>query len=233
MKVSRVFTLIPVGLVALAVARPVGAQNKSSGAIAGKVSFKGTAPRRKPIAMTGDCETHAGKLDEAVVVGGKGGLAGVHVRVQSGTAGTHAAPTTPVMIDQKECMYTPRVIGAMVGQEVWISNADPTLHNVHAYAGKKTLFNRPQPSGTKPIKHKKLGKAGDVFTLKCDVHKWMAAFVPITDHPFFAVTGDDGTFEISGLAKGTEITLEAWHPTLGLQTRTVKAGDRKITFEFR
>jgi hypothetical protein len=103
---------------------------------------------------------------------------------------------------------------------------------VHAYAGKKTLFNRPQPSGAKPIKHTKIGKAGEVFTLKCDVHPWMIAFVPITDHPFFQITGADGAFELTGLSTGKEYTVEAWHPVLGLLTKTAKVGDRALVFEF-
>jgi plastocyanin len=193
----------------LASPRPVIAQAKDSGVIAGKIVFKGKPPAQSPLAMTGDCTNQAGARDQSVVVGDGGLLAGVHVRIKSGTAGAHAVPASPVTIEQKGCVYTPRVIGGMEGQEVWITNGDPTMHNVHAYAGKKTLFNRPQPSGAKPIKHTKIGKAGEVFTLKCDVHPWMIAFVPITDHPFFQITGADGAFEL-----------------------TAKVGDRALVFEF-
>ena len=55
-----------------------------------------------------------------------------------------------------------------------------------------------------------------MFKVKCDVHPWMGAFVHVLDHPFFSVTGDDGTFTISGLPPGN-YTVTAWHETLGEQ----------------
>src|SRR5690606_24399358 len=52
---------------------------------------------------------------------------------------------------------------------------------------------------------------------KCDVHSWMAAWVGVTTHPFFAVTGEDGSFRIAGLPPGT-YTIEAWHERFGTKT---------------
>ena len=45
----------------------------------------------------------------------------------------------------------------------------------------------------------------------------MNAYANVVPHPFFAVTGADGSFEIKGLPPGT-YTVEAWHETLGVQT---------------
>ena len=69
---------------------------------------------------------------------------------------------------------------------------------------------------------------------KCDVHGWMRAYVGVLDHPFFAVTGPDGTFSLKGLPPGT-YTVEAWHETLGTQTQTVTIGDmesKDVAFAF-
>jgi hypothetical protein len=61
---------------------------------------------------------------------------------------------------------------------------------------------------------------------KCDVHPWMSSWAGVVAHPFFAVSGADGSFEIQGLPAGT-YTLEAWHETLGTQTQKVTVDAKK------
>lgn len=202
--------------------------------ISGTVVLTGKPPRRDKIAMTSaaGCPQDPAQLDETVIVGKNGALRDVHVRIKSGTAGKHTAPKAAVTIDQKGCMYRPRVTGAMAGQIVQVNNSDPLLHNVHTFRGARSDVNRAQPKGAKPIEFKKLGDAGSVFELKCDVHRWMVSYVPITDHPFFAVTGDDGAFAIQNVPRGKSFTLEAWHPKYGLKSQTVKSGAAKVVFEF-
>src|SRR4030095_16369004 len=70
---------------------------------------------------------------------------------------------------------------------------------------------------------------------KCDVHKWMNAFVGVLDHPFYAVTTGNGHFELKGLPPGT-YTVEAWHEKLGTQTQMVTVGEKQtsnISFTFK
>ena len=62
------------------------------------------------------------------------------------------------------------------------------------------------------------------FIIKCDVHPWMQAFVAVSPHPFFAVTGDDGSFSIANLPAGT-YEIEAWHERLAAQTTTITVAD--------
>jgi plastocyanin len=190
------------------------------GAISGTVKYLGKPPVRSPIDRSSDAACTGEALSEEVVVAG-GKLADVHVRIQSGTVpGKHDAPKAPIVIEQTGCAYRPRVVGAMVGQGLVIKNGDPTMHNVHAYAGEETAFNRSQPKRSKPIEHPDLGKAGQVFTLKCDVHAWMRAFLPVSDHPYFAVTPADGSFSLTRVPPGT-YTLEAYHPKLGIKKKQV------------
>jgi hypothetical protein len=70
------------------------------------------------------------------------------------------------------------------------------------------------------------------FKVKCDVHPWMGAFIGVFDHPYFAVTGDDGSYVISGLEPGDYI-IEAWHEKLGSQTANVTVGDSAANFTFK
>ena len=52
----------------------------------------------------------------------------------------------------------------------------------------------------------------------------MRAWVAVVPHPFFAVTGEDGRYEIRGLPAGT-YTVEAWHERLPAQTFAVTVAD--------
>lgn len=197
------------------------ADNK--GSIKGTVLFEGEAPdREKLVRDTDPVCAKVDKLSEDVVVT-KGKLKDVLVRVKNGTAGKHAAPATPAAIDQKDCMYSPRVLGVVAGQKLGVRNSDGTFHNVHGTVDGKLLWNKPHPKGEPAITLDSTPKAGDVIDVVCDVHPWMHAYAVVMDHPYFAVTGEDGSFEIKGLAPGS-YTLEAWHPTLGLKTMNVKIG---------
>jgi plastocyanin len=196
------------------------------------VIFEGEPPERKPIVRDSDpvC-AKIPKLSEEVVVD-HGKLKDVLVRIKNGTMGEHKPPAEPIVIDQKECMYTPRVVGMMSGQRVAVRNSDPTNHNVGGLSGTKMLFNKAQP----PNAHDLLvdGPKDGVLELQCSSHDWMHAWLPVMDHPFFAVTAADGSFEIKNLPQGT-YTLEAWHPKLGLKTLTVvigKAGRANVTARF-
>jgi uncharacterized protein (DUF2141 family) len=59
-----------------------------------------------------------------------------------------------------------------------------------------------------------------MIPVTCEVHGWMQAYIGVIDHPYFAVTGDDGSFTLQGLPPGT-YTLEAWHEKLGTKTMQV------------
>jgi len=141
------------------------------------------------------------------------------------------APKEKAVFDQEGCVYIPYVLGVQVGQEVVIQNSDNTLHNVHTLSTKNSSFNAGQP-----IKGHKLSKKFDkaeTFKVKCDVHSWMGAYIGVFSHPFFAVTGDDGSFTLKGLPAGN-YTIEAWHEKYGTQTMkvTVGASDKK-SVEFK
>ena len=220
------------GAIALALPGPAQSQ-KASGSISGVIEFKGKAPVRKTVNSSSDafCATKK-QLDDTVIVN-KGKLQDVHVRIKNGTMGKHKAPSTPVVVSQEGCVYQPHVVGAMVGQPVAIKNKDKTMHNVHAYIGKETWFNRSQPKGAPDIVETDTGEAGEVFELKCNVHSWMHSYLPITDHPFFDVSDKDGSFEIKKLPAGT-YTLEAWHPKYGLKSSkvVVSSGAAKASFHY-
>jgi hypothetical protein len=126
-------------------------------------------------------------------------------------------------MDQNGCRYRPRVLVVQAGQTVEIRNSDATLHHVHTYKGTATLFNLAHIQGTAPYK-KKFPTVGDVVKFKCDVHPWMTGWVVVTDNPYFAVSGDDGSFTIKDVPAG-KYTVEVWHEKLGTQTKDVTVTD--------
>jgi hypothetical protein len=197
-----------------------------AGSVKGTVLYEGEPPTQETLKRDSDPKCSKGKADEAVVVT-KGKLRDVVVRVKNGTAGKHTAPAATVFLDQKDCMYTPRVVGMVAGQNLLVRNSDNTFHNVWGQVANKDLFNKPQGPKAADLKlDPSAAKPGDVVELKCGVHGWMHAYIAVQDHPFFAVTTSDGKFEIKGLAQG-KYTLEAWHPTLGTKTMQIEIGKKK------
>jgi plastocyanin len=173
-------------------------------------------------------------LNEMLVLGSGNTMGNILVYVSKGLpAGkTYPAPSTPVTLDQNGCMYVPHVQGIMVGQTYHILNSDGILHNIHSLPKINSQFNKPMPPTMKETSTK-FDKPEDVFMIKCDVHPWMQAWMGVFTHPFFATTGKDGKFTISGLDPGT-YTITAWHERLGTQTTTVTvAANATATANFK
>jgi plastocyanin len=226
---------------AIVPAGPPAAPDEVNGAtLTGTVSFAGLKPASKPIDMSANpqCErTHKDHplVAEDVVVNPNGTLRNVFVWVKTGIAPKNwAVPAIPVTIDQKYCMYQPHVIGAMVGQNVQISNTDPVNHNIHPVPQINDEWNDTQSPGEAP-KLRSFSKQEVAIPVKCNVHPWMRAYIGVVSHPFFAVTGEDGSFTIKGLAPGT-YTIQTWHEKFGTQEQQVTVGSKEsktIDFSYK
>jgi plastocyanin len=200
----------------------------TAGSIGGRVSFAGPAPLRATLKVDADpaCVTHAGPnpQSDATLVGADGSLQNAFVWIKEGLdpAYSFAVPAEPVLLDQKGCVYTPRVIGIRTGQALEVVNNDATLHNVHALPRINQEFNFGQPIQGR--RDRKTFTAPEVMVrFMCNVHNWMAAYVGVVAHPFHAVTDASGAFELKGVPPGT-YTVEAWHEKLGTRTASVTVG---------
>ena len=210
----------------------------TAGSVSGRVTFEGPAPENPSARLDSDpacAREHPNglKLDTILVV--NGGLENVFVYVKDGLGSYYFdTPTTPVVLDQKGCDYTPHVFGVRAGQPIEIVNSDATLHNVNAAAKVNRGFNLGQP--IQGMKNAKVFTAPEVMVrIKCDVHSWMNAYAGVLTHPYFAVTANGGAFELKGLPPGT-YTIEAWHEKLGTQTQSVTLGGKEtknISFTFK
>jgi len=201
------------------------------GTIKGHVHLTGKLPGNPIIRMGMDpmcAQMNAGKrvIQEYVAAAIDGSLGNVFVRLQGNLPQT-PAPTQPVVIDQRACVYTPRVIGVRVGQTVQIKNSDSFMHNVHGYSGKNNSFNEGQSHAGMVYEFKP--KTEEVMLhLQCDIHKWMTAYVGIVTNPYFAVTNTSGNFEIDKVPAGT-YTVQAWQEKYGFVTKSIVVKPGTIT----
>jgi plastocyanin len=223
-------------------ATPAGARvdANTAGSVKGMVMLDGAAPMNAAIKMQADpvCvkEVKGTQFQETFTVGSDGkSLANVFVYVKDGLGNyVYDTPTEPATIDQKECRYHPHVFGMRVGQPLQIVNSDPTLHNIHAIPKTNSEFNTGQPIQGMKTTHT-FDKPEVMVPFKCDVHGWMNAYVGVLDHPYFAVTDQNGSFELKTLPPGT-YTIEAWHERLGAQEQKVTIGEKEtkdVAFTFK
>jgi len=201
-----------------------------AGDITGAITLKGTAPKEKDIAPLKDDPT-CGKLHSEMptthfyVVGDKGGLADVVVSVQGISGKSGGAAAAPVVMDQKNCLYSPQILAVQTDQKIVVKNSDPVLHNVHdlpTVPGNQEENKAQMPNG--PDMTMSFPKAEEFIKFKCDVHPWMFAWVSVFDHPYFAVSAKDGTFKIANVPPG-KYTLKAAHRKAGSATQEVEVKD--------
>jgi len=206
-----------------------------AGTLKGHVKFDGKAPKSKRLKMNADpvCgASHSGPVySESFKMAADGSMAEAIVYLKN-VSYSGGSPADPVVLDQNGCIYNPHVFGMVAGQELLIKNSDATLHNIHSRPNVNKEFNFAMPKVVKEKKSTFAESEPEPFYIKCDVHPWMGAFIGVFDHPYFAVTGDDGSYVISGLEPGVYV-IEAWHEKLGSQTANVTVGDSAANFTFK
>jgi len=207
-------------------------ESSELGGLHGTILFEGTPPEPFLLGATNlpECKHHTEvdqRSNEIVVNDGK--LAGVFVSLVSGFDKTHVppAPATAVTLEQKGCMYVPRVLALRVGQALQVTNGDPTNHNVHTNPKRNDGINR-NMGAEQPALEFRFDKVEYPVPFACDIHPWMRAEVFVEEHPWFAVTDEHGAFRIRDVPPG-DYVVEAVHAKLGKVTGTVSVKSAKST----
>jgi plastocyanin len=218
-------------LVAASFGARVNARPADGSGISGKIYFKGKAPELRPISMDKDpvcaSEQSGTVLPEDGRVNANGTLPNAFVYISKGTGNlTVKAPPNSVTLTQRGCIYQPHVLGVQVGQPLQVVTVDPTAHNIHVSANKGNRdWNVTQQPGTTSV-NTKFSQPAVMIPVHCNIHPWMEAFIGVVTNPYFAVTGDDGSFTIKNVPPG-DYTLSVWTSTFGTQEHavTVRAGE--------
>ena len=200
------------------------------GSISGVVHFKGSVPAPSSLGLGSDpgCARLHPQGSDAVVqktVVTDGLLERAFVYIKKGLENRrYEVPTEEIILDQRACIYEPRVIGVRARQAVTFINSDPLLHNVRSSSRKNRTFNISMP--TKDLRTTRMFKKAEVMVkAKCDVHPWMRSFIGVMKHPHFAVTGNDGAFDFPGVPPG-DYVVAAWHEVLGSVSATLTVPER-------
>jgi len=183
-----------------------------TGALSGKVTLSGLAPRLAPLPVTRDMKVCGNnKPDESLEVSQGGGVRNAVVWLTDLPV-PKDVKARKENLDQQHCAFVPHVVVAPVGSTVDVINSDRALHNVRAQAGDVKLMNyaMPIPGHVVPTRLKKDG----IFKVSCDVHPWMRAWLVVLPTAAFGVTGEDGKYGIADLPPGRH-RIKIWHERLG------------------
>jgi len=195
------------------------------GSVTGTVKFTGSVPPAQTIDMSQDAACKGSNTAETYIVD-SGNLANAVVYVKDGLANyAYSSASDTATVDQDGCRYIPHVLAIRTGQPVKFTNSDPTSHNVHPTPDKNEEWNESQQPKADPIT-KQFSQPELMMPVKCNQHPWMKMYLSVFKHPFFAVTGKDGKFELKGLPPGT-YTVAVVHEKLGEKSQQVTIGPRE------
>lgn len=211
---------------------------RGGASLRGVVRFEGTAPKAKLISMAADpscAKQHPSPVfSQEIMTDSKGDLQNVVVYISAGLGDrTFDVPTQPVVVEQRACMYQPHVLAVRANQPLHVVNDDPTSHNIHPTPANNREWNKAEPPGSSV--DEAFAREEIAIPVKCNLHPWMHGYIAVFKHPYFAVTGKGGSFDLSNLQPGT-YTIKAWHETLGTSTQTITIGaneTKEISFVFK
>lgn len=204
-----------------------GAPAAEWGSLKGRFDVDGQTPKLNPLVVSKDqyCIDKQ-PIDESVLVGDDGSLANVVVYIRLGRRDTidvhpdYAAQLSePVELDNVGCHFTPHVTLVRTGQPLILKNSDPIGHNTNL-----GIFNQIIPAGSEtPTKISR--DAALPIPVTCNIHPFMKGYVLVQDHPYMAVSAEDGTFEIKNIPAGKR-DFTFWHEASG-PMKNLKVGDGK------
>ncbi|MGR3218367.1 MAG: hypothetical protein ACUZ8H_00935 [Candidatus Anammoxibacter sp.] len=215
-----------------------GGDVSNGGTISGKALFLGDVPARVAINVTKDKDVCGAieHLSDLLIVSAKKEIKNVIISIVDIEKGKKLEmPSSNPTLDQNGCVFKPHVICVPAGATIDILNSDTVTHNVHTYPEENSAMNKAQPPSLKKISIETEFGEEDPMKVSCDYHGWMSAWVGIFEHPYYAVTGDDGSFTLTNIPPGA-YEVKAWQEDLGelIKTISVKAGETTTeNFEFK
>lgn len=190
----------------------------SGGTIRGVVRFAGTRPQLEQVDITTKedvCHSEPVYSEKLVVSKEMQVQWAVVSLADIKTGKAFEEPEDPKdrpTLDQRGCVFNPHIVLVGHGKPLKLLNSDGVLHNVHTWPKKNRSKNIAMPG---PIKEMTVKfRRPERIRVSCDIHRWMEAWIVVTDHPYYAVSGVAGEFELTDVPPG-QYTLRVWHESLG------------------
>ena len=193
------------------------AQAQETGTLRMTFKLKGTAKTLPPIPPSVD-QAFCGKKqipDETLIVNPKNnGIKNVIVYIYTGRRGTEL-PKMELKAETHElanldCRFEPHVLIAKMGDTIKVTNPDKVGHNANFQFFNNTQQNLTVPAGGSVNVELKEDEPAPI-PVACNIHNWMKAQLVVLDHPFAAVSNEDGVLEIKGIPADEEIVFRANH----------------------
>ena len=195
-----------------------------SGTISGRIQYSGKPVLPKRFAVTSDTSICGTTKEVYPVRIEQGGIADAVVWIDDITSGKAFNFSSPVM-DQKKCSFVPHVLLMKAG-ELKLGNTDLCLHNIHVITFANREVNKALPPGA-AAQGITLARP-DRVTVRCDVHKWMNAYVVVAKNPYYVVSGAGGQFRLEGVPAG-HYHLKVWQESLGELDQEITVEAAKTT----
>ena len=135
----------------------------------------------------------------------------------------------PAVLDNHDCKFTPHILTMTAGQVLELKNSDPVAHNTKGSPRNTAEFNVIIPANGSQLIKTITKPESKPFQVGCNIHAWMTGYVIVTEGPYAAVTGDDGSFEIKGLPVGTQLEFQVWQERGGY-VKDVTVDGKKATW---
>ncbi|MEM8680473.1 MAG: hypothetical protein AAGF97_14080 [Planctomycetota bacterium] len=202
----------------------------SVGILAGKVTLVGEPLPPRKIVINKDVE-HCGEAPREVIdlqLGEDQGVVGAVVEIQGIDPPTEGewewtVPKEGYVLRQKGCHFEPALIVMPSGETLTVYNDDKVTHNVNTGE-----WNSMQAQGAEPIEQMVSGRSP--IRVTCNIHSWMESWIYPARSPFFAVTDEEGNFEITDVPPG-KYRAVVWHPALGRERLRVEIKPGETTTE--
>ncbi|MFQ5524698.1 MAG: carboxypeptidase regulatory-like domain-containing protein [Thermoanaerobaculia bacterium] len=193
------------------------------GSIVGTARFVGTLGPPAKLLVGTDPETCGteDRFSRALLVDESGGVQNAVINLREIPSG-RPWPEKEYHLRQADCRFDPHILLIPEGEDLHITNTDRVLHIVRSHS-KDSVFNVGQPRFVEQMLVENFARQisePKAVRLICDIHGWMEAYAIIQRHPYYAVTGHDGSFRLDDVPAGSYI-LEFWHEALGEASKEV------------
>ena len=227
MKFARCRALAAASMVCLCFATVATAADEW-GTIEGQFVFEGDVPELKPLVAKGDqavkdaavCAAN-GVPDESLIVNSESkGIANICLYIRKAPKKIHPdlkeSAEAEIVFDQKGCQFLPHALILRTDQTVLVKSGDPISHNTHThpfrFKSENLVISANDRKGV-PLQITKSQLATPPVKVTCDIHPHMVAWWMVSDHPYVAITDDDGKFKIENLPAGKH-KFRVWHERL-------------------